>query len=171
MAVNTQNGEEKLESITQKWWFFLIFILIQFIIPPYASKGYGWSEVGLFIREILSNAVVFSYAGLFPIFKIIPIILIVSIIIFRNRVARIFSVYVGVTYVLFAFLQNIAATEKYGLGIITANLVMFLIVAIFCFWEAIAQKNDFTPRTQPYGNIGSSPLLFWRFGIRQIRLQ
>jgi len=65
---------------------------------------------------------------------------------------------------LFAFLQSIAVTEKYGLGIITLNLVMFTLVASFWFWEASIQKNDFTPQKQPswkYWVIPTAFLAFW----------
>lgn len=160
---NLERIQIKLESITKKWWFYLIFIFIQFIIPPYTSKSYGWSEIGLITGEILSNAIVYSYAVIFPIFKIIPIILVFSIIIFRNRVSRIFSIYVAFTYVLFAFLQSIAITDKYGLGILTINLIMFLIVSIFWFWEAIIQKNDFTIQKQPLWKYWVIPFAIFAF--------
>jgi len=159
---NIEKIQRKLESITRKWWFFLIFILIQFI-PPYTSKAIPLSEIGRGTREILSNAIVFLCTPLFPIFKIIPLILVISIIIFRNRVSRLFSFYVAVSYVLFAFLQSIAYTEKYGLGILTLNLLMVLIVAIFWFWEIIAQKNDFTVQKQPLWRYWVIPFAFIAF--------
>lgn len=145
---NLENIQTKLQLITRKWWFFLIFILIQFIIPPYASKGYEWSEMENVKREVFAHSIVFSCTVLYPIFKIAPIILVILIIFLKNRVARLFSIYAAITYVLFAFLQNIAVTEKYGLGIIIINIIMFLLVTIFWVWEAIVQKNDFTPRKQ-----------------------
>lgn len=155
--------QRKLELITRKWWFFLIFILIQFIIPPYASKGYEWAEMGTVTGEILSHALVFNYPVLYPIFKIIPIILVISIWFFGNRVTRLYSIYVAITYTLLAFLQSIAVTEKYGLGIVTINLIMFLIVAAFWFWEAVAKKNDFTPQKRPLWKYWVAPLAFLAF--------
>ncbi|MFB0504503.1 MAG: hypothetical protein ACETWE_11765 [Candidatus Bathyarchaeia archaeon] len=70
----------------------------------------------------------------------------------------------GINYVLFAFLQSIAVTEKYGLSIITLNLVMFNVVAAFWFWEAIVQESDFTPQKKPtlkYWVIPVAFLAFW----------
>ncbi len=155
--------QRKLELITRKWWFFLIFILVQFMIPPYTSKGYEWAEIGVATGEILSHAIVFDYPALYPIFKIVPIMLFISIVFFRNRVTRLFSIYAAITYVLFAFLQSIAVTEKYGLGIVTINLIMFLVVAAFWFWEAVAKKNDFTPQKRPLGKYWVVPLAFLAF--------
>ena len=159
---NIENIQRKLELITRKWWFFLIFIFIQFI-PPYTSKGYEWSEIGIVNLEILSNSLIGTCTALYPIFKIIPIILVISIIFLRNLVSRLFSVYVAVTYVLFAFLQSISVTEKYGFGVIIVNIVMFNLVAIFWFWEAIVQKNDYTPQKQPLWKYWVIPFAFLAF--------
>jgi hypothetical protein len=136
-------AQGKLDYLTRKWWFFLLFIVLQFV-PSYASKGFDPAETGLVTGEVLSHALVYDFPSLFPIFKIIPVILIISIIFLKNAVTRVFSVYAGITYLLFAVLQSVAITEKYGLGIITTNVVMFSLVAIFWFWEAVVQKNNFT---------------------------
>lgn len=162
MVGRREKIQKKLELITRRCWFFLLFIFIQFI-PPYTSKSYEWSEIGLVTSEILSNSLVEAWAAWYPIFKIIPIILVVSIIFLRNRVSRIFSIYVAITYVLFAFLQNISITEKYGLGVIIINLVMFNLVAIFWFWEAIIGKNDFTSPKQLRWRYWIIPLAFLAF--------
>ena len=81
----------KPERITRKWWFFGLFILLQFIIPPYTSKGFEWNQWGDVIMHSLRNAFIYSYPQLYPIFKIIPIVLIALIFIFRNRFRRLFN--------------------------------------------------------------------------------
>ena len=161
---NQSLQQGRLERITRKWWFFLIFVLIQFV-PPYASKGYKfpeeWSNV---IKQALSNPIVYSYSELYPIFKIIPIILLIAIIVFRNKVARLFSIYVSISYVLFAFGQSIGVTEKYGVAICPINVIMFLTVAAFWIWEAVVLKNNFTPSKQPiwkYLVVPLALLAFW----------
>ena len=160
---NLEKMQRKLELITRKWWFFLIFILIQFI-PPYASKGFEAAETGKFIVEVLSHSLVYNFPSFYLIFKILPLVLVICIILLRNRVTRIFNLYVAITYILFAFLQNIAFTERYGLAIITINMVMFLLVALFWIWEALVQKNDFaspTKSTKKYWIIPLAFLAFW----------
>jgi len=159
---NLKKIQVKLDLITRKWWFFLFFILLQ-LIPPYASKGYKMSEWGFVIGDILSHSFIFSRVQLYPIFKIIPILLVVSIIFLKNRIVRLFSIYAGITYVLFALLQLIAVTEKYGLGIMVNCLIMFLTVATFWFWESVAKKNDFTPQKQPIWKYWVIPLAFLAF--------
>ena len=160
---NLDRIQTKLESITRKWWLFLLIIVSQFI-PLYTSKGVDITEIGELTSAILGkDGLIYSYEVLYPIFKIIPIILVFSIFFLRNRVIRLFSIYVAITYVLFAFLQNIAVTKEYGLGIVTSNLVAICIVAAFWFWEALAQKNDFTPRKQPLWKYWVLPFAFLAF--------
>lgn len=157
-------NSSKLERITRRWWFFLLFILLQFVTPPYASKGYKWDQWGDVIMYSLRNAVIYSYPEIFPIFKIIPIVLIVLIVVFRNKVGRLFSIYVVFSYMLFAFGQNIGVTEKYGVVICTVNLIMFPAVAGFWAWEAIVPQNDFTPAKIPiwrYWVVPPALMAFW----------
>jgi hypothetical protein len=160
---NSIPRQEKLERITRKWWFFGLFVLIQFI-PPYASKGYKFpDEWGDVITHAIRYAFIYSYSGVFPIFKIIPIILIIGIIVFRNKVTRIFNIYVSLSYVLFAFGQSIAVTKKYGVAVCTINVVMFLVVAALWAWEAIVLKNDFKPAKIPIWKYWVIPLLLFAF--------
>jgi len=159
---NLENIQIKLELITRKWWFFLFFILIQFILP-YASKGFEISEIGVVTGEVLSHSLVYNIPSFYLIFKILPLVLVIGIIFFRNRVTRIFNIYVVSAYCLFAFLQNIAFTERYGLAIITINIVMFLLVALFWIWEAAIQKNDFSSPTKLSKKYWIIPLAFIAF--------
>ena len=94
----------------------------------------------------------------------IPVILLVCIFIFRNKVGRLFAIYVGITYVLFAIGQSVAITEKYGVSICTINVVMFLIVAAFWAWEVVVLQGDYTLRKLPvwrYWVVPLAVLAFW----------
>jgi len=154
----------KLERITRRWWFFGLFVLMQFTIPPYASKGYKIEDWGNVIMHALGNAIVYKHSEIYPFFKVIPIILLVCIFVFRNKVARLFTIYVSISYMLFAIGQNIAITEKYGITICTINLVMFPLVAAFWAWEAVVLKTDYTFRRLPiwrYWVVPLAILAFW----------
>lgn len=160
-----QYRQGKMEQITRKWWFFGLFVLLWFVVPPYASKGYKFpEECSNVIYHVLGNAIIYSYSELFPIFKIVPILLIVSIFISRNKVTRLFNTYVAVNYVVFALGQSISVTEKYGVAICTINLIMFLVVAALWIWEAFVLQNDFIPRKRPtwkYWVVPLALLAFW----------
>ena len=147
-AKNIEKIQERLEIATRKWWFYLLFVLMQ-LIPSFTSKGYDPSKMGEIIGIILQNAIVSSLEAFYPIFKIIPIILVALIVLRRRGGSRWFNIYVGTSYVLFAFLQHVAITEEYGLSIVLSNLIMLIVVAAFWFWDVFAQKNDFVPVEQP----------------------
>jgi hypothetical protein len=154
----------KLDRITRKWWFFVLFVLLWFVIPPYASRGYKFPEAWQNVTfHVLGNAIIYSHAELYPIFKLIPVVLLIAIIVFPNRVARIFSIYVCFSYVLFAFGQSVAVTEKYGVSVCTINLLMFLFVAASWLWEAVVLYNDFTLTKKPLWRYWVVPLMFLAF--------
>ena len=132
----------RLESVTRRWWFFLILLLMQ-MLPPITTEIVRPEQAGLVIGAVLSEAIVYDLSLVFPIFKILSILMIASVFVMKNRVTKIFSVYAGVMYVLFAFLQSIAFTEEFGFAVVTVNLLMFLMVSITWFWDAVAARNNF----------------------------
>jgi len=88
---NLDTIQTKLESITRKWWLFLLIIVSQFI-PLYTSKGVDLTEIGELTSAILGkDGLVYFYPVVYPIFKIIPIVLVFSIFFLRKRVTRLFS--------------------------------------------------------------------------------
>jgi len=159
---NIERVQEKLVVAVWKWWFPLIFVLIQFI-PSFAAKGFDPREMGEVISTILQNAIISSVEIVYPLFKLIPILLVVLIVLRKKGVARWFNIYVGISYVLFAFLQHVAITEEYGFSVVISNLIMLLVVAAFWFWDVFAQKNCFTPVKQPLWKYWVIPLAFLAF--------
>lgn len=155
--------QEKLELVTRRWWFLTLFTLIGTMTPPIVTKDFNFSEMGEVIVYLLQNSLIRFCSPIYPVFKIIPMILVFTLILFRNRVKRVFSLYGGVTYLLFAFLQGIAITDRYGFGMVTGNLILMIIVAIFWFWEAFIGKNDFNPQKISITRYCVVPLAFLAF--------
>jgi hypothetical protein len=161
-AKKIEKVQENLETAAWKWWFYLIFVLIQFV-PSYASKGFDPLKMGEVIGVILQNAIISSFEMWYPLFKLIPIILVALIFLRIKGVARWFNIYVGISYVLFAFLQHVANTEEYGFSIVMSNLIMLLVVAASWFWDVFAQKNDLMPVEKPAWKYWVIPLAFLAF--------
>ncbi|MCS6818409.1 MAG: hypothetical protein NZ522_00555 [Chitinophagales bacterium] len=65
------------------------------------------------------------------------------LIILRNKVNRLFAWFAFFSYLLFAILQNVSITEKYGLSIITVNVVMILMVAYVWLLELKQPLNNY----------------------------
>ncbi len=153
----------KFPVFFQKGWFLVVFVLLQ-LIPPYASHGYAWQDLPLVNAYILTHPIKIFSANLFPIFQLIPLLLLVAVFFLGNRVSRIFSLYVALTYFLVAFLQNISISEKYGLAICVGNVLTFLLLSGFWFWEFILPKNEFLVQKRPlwkYWPILLALVAFW----------
>jgi hypothetical protein len=153
-----------IEAVGKQWWFLPLIVLPQ-VIPPYTAHGYRLPEWGMVNAHILTHPIKGPFAGFYPVFQIAPLVLLFAIFFVGRRATRVFSAYVGLSYVAIAFLQSISITNKYGLAICTANLVTFLILASLWFWEAASPKNEFETHKKPvwkYWAILLALLPFWR---------
>ncbi len=62
--------QNKLDRMTRRSWFFGLFVLLQFVVPPFASKGYKFpDDWGNVISHALGNAIVYSHSELYPIYE------------------------------------------------------------------------------------------------------
>ncbi len=138
--------QEVLEKKSRRWWFFVVLIASQFLIVPFASQNFDIRRCGNIIHYTLGHSLFLSCKPFFPVFQAIAIVMLLLLLILRNRFRAMFSLYVGFSYMLFAVVQNIAIGPKYGVSIVTINLIMFPLVASTWFWEAAAQVNDFSSR-------------------------
>ena len=121
---------ERIDYITRKWWFFVILVISQFLFLPYASKNFQVEQINTIIYTTLTNSIQLKISSYSVYFQILSLIILVLLIVLKNRMKLIFNLYVAVSYILFAFVQNIAITEKYGWSIVTVNVIMFLFVAM-----------------------------------------
>jgi hypothetical protein len=154
---------KKFPVLMRKGWFLIVFLFVQ-AIPPYAAHGYAWQDLPFVNAYILTHPIKIFSANLFPIFQIIPLLLLMAVFFFRNRVSRIFSLYVAFTYFLVAFLQNISISGKYGLAICVGNVLTFLLLASIWFGECISPKNELVVHRLPlwkYWPIVLALLAFW----------
>jgi hypothetical protein len=162
--MSTKQIQNRLESLTRKWWFFLLFFILFFIVPSYSSKPIDPRETSRLVAEVLPRALIYSYPAIWPLFKILPILLILAIILWGDRATRAFSIYVAVTLLAMAILQNMAFTEHYGFAVITGNVVIISIVALFWVWEAVIKETDMSPQGRPWWRYWVVPpafLAFW----------
>jgi hypothetical protein len=83
---------------------------------------------------------VHSLAPFYPLFNIVALVLLVSLCVWGNRVARVFALYAGLNYILFAFLKGVAITDRYC---VTGNVIIMLLVAFTWLWEAVVMKGDY----------------------------
>jgi hypothetical protein len=138
-------NQGKLDAWTKRWWLYLI-LLVLFFIPSFASRNFDPRDSMDLIGQVLSNPLIYAYPVLMPVAKAIPLLLIAGLLLFGNRVRRAFNIYIALLYIALAIFQTTGNTDDYGFVVLTGNLVLLLVVGILWVWEAIVQRNDFTPR-------------------------
>jgi len=137
-----------LNAKTRRWWFFVIVIALGYV-PPFASRNFELMRFMNILRTTLGHSLYYSCKPAFPAFQVIAIIMFILLACFPTRMSRPFAVYASLCYILFNT-QNIAITEKYGMSVVTMNIILFSLVATAWAWEAVVGKNDFSRIRQPY---------------------
>jgi len=166
MAENLSSRiQEKMEVVILKWWYYLIFVALVVVTLPLniTSKNWSLGDQMIIVKEILRNSLLreVRFANL-PI-QLITILIILLLIVLRNRVARLFCIYAGITFFFQAVLQNVALTDKYGLMIGTVNVIMFPLVGLAWFLEARTGKTDFSFRPKSLLSFWAVPLALFAF--------
>jgi hypothetical protein len=136
----------------------------QFVLFPITTQNFEFSKVGEIIGKTLSNSFMGDLKNYYVYFQIPSVIVFLLLAIFKNKVRKLFTTYVVISYVLFSFLQNIAVTEKYGLSVVTINVVMFLVVCYAWFKELTEQRNEYSFQNLNWKTswlIVMSVLCFW----------
>jgi hypothetical protein len=88
-----EKAQGKLEIITRKWWLYLS-LLLPILAGTYSSKDYDVRQSMDVIMDSLANPFIYRFPILFPIAKIVPIILIGGLMILGNRLRRAFNIYI-----------------------------------------------------------------------------
>ena len=139
--------------------FIALFLCI--FLPPIASKPFSSQETPLVIRDVITQT---TYLWLSPIVHAATIILLVALYLYGNKLGRITDAFFAILFLFFALGQNIAVTENYGLAVVTGNLVIILVVALFWIWEVYRPLNEYVFQRLPlwrYWVIPFSILAFW----------
>jgi len=137
----------KVKKLSKKWWFYLILFIILFL-PSIATKGLDPRNTSDFVVTIFKHSLANSISPIYPVIQSVIIVCIALLFIFKGKVTRIFSIMVATNYLLIAVVDNVAITEKYGLGIILGNALAFLIISVLWIWEAFVNKNTFDRRNK-----------------------
>ena len=133
-----------LKSLIEKKWFYIVLFGAQLILLPITSKNFEFSEIGNILGKIFSNSIMGSLKPYYPYFQIPSLLILIALVVLKNKVKTLFTIYVIISYVLFSFLQNIAITKEYGLSIASLNVVLFLFVAYAWLYELLNLKNDYS---------------------------
>jgi len=166
MAENLSSKiQEKMEGVILKWWYYLIFVALVVVTLPLniTSKNWSLADQLVIVKEILRNSLLREVRFAYLPIQLMTILIILLLIVLKNRVARLFCIYAGITFFFHAVLQNVAVTEKYGLMIGTVNVILFPLVGMAWFLEAKTGKTDFGFRSKNLSAYWAVPLALFAF--------
>ena len=151
------------EWLSRKWWFYVMLAGF-FFLPTYASQPYDPADTMKLLIATLSHPLIYSLPALFVVTKLIPIGLCLALLLWKGRVARLFSGYAALLYVAVALFQNSAITEQYGFSAAPGNMVLMLVVAAFWIWETVsARRNQFELQPMSLARLWVLPLVLFAF--------
>lgn len=135
MAVN------QAERKKQKWLYPVVYMLFLIInaIPPYAEKPFVPQET----QDVILNLLMISvnpYKHLAPIFHICTLLIVALIAVLQRKMGRILAGYMGVNYLVIAFLQTMGRTDRYGFVIHSGALVTDILLGIA--WIVVAIRGE-----------------------------
>lgn len=161
MRYKMKTTNNVLDRFLLSWKFIVLIIVMQFVLPPIATRGFQWEDFGTVIISTLSHAFIqdmYSYAW---IFQTLAICMLLLLAVRKEKISRWFMLYVGCCYVLYTINQNVALTEKYGLSIVTINVVMMLLVAFLWFRGALLGNSRFTFSNLNWKTAWTIPVAFF----------
>jgi len=145
--MNIKSLSQVMDYLTGKRRFYVLLYLCFLVLLPYASKGYPWHEMWSVIKEVVAyNAIIYVLVDLIwpsVLLHVLALILIIAIVIWNGRVAKAFDIYVFIVYFMIAIGQGIGISERYGLIVLTGNIVLTLLVAFSWGWECLVHRNKF----------------------------
>jgi len=121
-----------------------VILAILVILPPYVSRGFDILRIPVMNAFILTHSIRQDASSLFPIANLLQIGALITVLFFRAKPARVFSIYLFIAYAASGILQNISVSDEHGFAISTSTMLLTLLVAYSWLKELLSPKNDFS---------------------------
>ncbi len=157
----------RLESLSRRAWFYLLIGLGPACIPPLTSSGLGYvRHLNEFIAHVSETMLASKtrYDPYLPALHVGFVLLVILLVVLRDRMARLFSLVAGIHFLFMLWVQAIAWTPRYGLVILPEPALWYLITALVWFWEAGRPQTRYTFRAVKPTTLWLIPLAvlaFW----------
>ena len=157
-----------MDYLTSKRRFYVLLYVLGFLVLlPYSSKGYSWHEMWDVIKEVVVyNAIIYRLVDLaWPsaLLHILALVLIIAIVVWGERAARVFNIYMFIIYLMIAIGQGIGISKRYGLIILTGNIALTLLIAFSWGWECFVNRNRFRRKFLALKRSWLIPLAIWAY--------
>ena len=138
-----------ITNTARRYWLFAL-LLFPPLIPPYSSRGYALTDWAVVNQYILFHPIKADLAFLFPIFKIIPVLILTGLFLHIKPAARLLYGYMALFFALAGILQSVSISARWGLAVCTGNLVTFLFLSFLWGREAIRNPSRLVFRQEGF---------------------
>ncbi len=137
-STSSQPRQTFLDRITRRWWFNVLLLSL-FFLPCYSAVPYNSADTSVLITQIISHPLIHQIKAWFPLFKILPLFLILWLICKPGPlVSRLFYAWAGFNLLTIGLFQNMGSTPTYGFAAITGNILLISLTGII--WLITACK-------------------------------
>jgi len=156
---------QSTKSKKRRWLYALLYLALIIIsmIPPYAEKPFAPQDTQDVIVNLLMVATE-PYQWLGHILHIGILLLVVLLVIYKERMGRVFAAFMGVNFLVIAFVQGMGDTEKYGFvvhsGSLIASALLGVAWAVVAFRGTLNSSFDHVPRWR-YFLFPLALLVYW----------
>lgn len=149
----------------QKWLYPLIYIffIIISVLPLYTQKPYTPQQTQDVIIKLLMVATI-PYKAYSPIFHILTLFIIVLIAWQPEKMGRFLAVYMGLNYLIIAFVQTMGITAQYGFVLHTGGMILNVLLGVVWLMVAFRNELQISFRSLSWQNLWLVPLVvlaFW----------
>lgn len=148
-----------IDRAATKWWSYLLLALL-FFLPAYAAEPFNPQETPRLVIEVLSHALVYSAPFVFPVFKLVPLAMIVLVVVRPQQFTRAFYAWAALNLLLCAIFQDMAYTPTYGFAVLIGNLVVYTILSLLFGWVALRTQEP----------LQFEKLSWWRYWVVPLAL-
>jgi len=147
---------------SKKAFLILLVLLVCTFLPLVTTISFPQQDSMLVIRDVFVQTSA-AYLWLSPVIHVVTVMVLVALYWYGTRVGRVVDAFFGILYIFIAFSNHIAMTEKYGLTVITGNLIPILIVGLFWLWDAYRPQNKYVFQKLPVWRYWVLPFAFLAF--------
>jgi hypothetical protein len=151
-----------VERAAQHWWFYLILTLL-FVVPTYTTRPLNPQETPKLVIEVLSHALIYQASFMFPLFKLVPLVVIALLVARPKLFTPVFYAWAALNLLLLAVFQNMADTPTYGFSLLIGNLILYTFTSLLFCWAAFSLKEPLQFEKLPWWRYWVVPLALLAF--------
>ena len=150
----------KTDKIVLSPWFMSALFALALLTPPYASKGFAPNIIPDIVAATLSNSFVKHLVPYSFIFQITALLFFLGVVIRKDKFGKAFTAFAGISFIVYAFVQNIAITDKFGVSLVLSNILLCFLTSFMWLRDLRQNRNRYIFRNFNRRNAWLLPIAF-----------